>query len=448
MALASRPGRVVKEGEAIVSVNTVPKANLTGTTEYQPKITDRPERTAVVDTGYIDASRFVTHISGGVMPGVFYHQVLAQDDTLRPQALDANPTQQQYHCYRDYMVRVTSPIVPSIQDQDSREFPLTFEADMYHMIRPNDGDMWVADIGGGHTGIFTITSTELLSYTKQAVTRAEFKIVAYDDLERLEDLERKSIRTYYYDESLLDCYSSPFLSEDAKTKYDTCNTLYRDLKHHYLNTYWDSRLQGYRVPTDPTTTLYDPLHADYCRYIGLEDVGKPATEYAIGALDLSTVKSIWWLLKDQPIESLPLVTSKVKPVTANSFKVHYRMRNIAYSLYNVVLYPIANKPFKDYDETMMRETSVIYGPQPSDTLYPQVTNTSYVLSEAFYTQDAAKFTLLELAVSSMLKKQPVAASQILELTKAVYGLSYTQQFYYIPILLTLVDYVRRRPLWL
>ena len=448
MALATRPGKIVKEGEAIVSVNTVPKANLTGTTEYTPKIVDRPERTAVVDTGYIDPSKFVTHIAGGVMSGVYYRQVLGADDTLRAQAVDAIAPQQQYHCYRDYVMRVTTPIQPSVQNTDSREFPITFEADMYHMVRPNEGDMWVTDIGGGNTGIFTVTSTELLSYLKQAITRVELKIVAYNDIERLEDLEHKSIRTYYYDETLLDYFGSPFLSEDAKAKYEICNSTYTNLKHHYLDTYWDPRLLSYRVPTDPSTTLYDPMLADYCRYIGLTDVGRAATEYSVGALDLSTVKSLWWLLKDQAINALPQVSSKVKTVDVRSFRVHYRMRNIAYTLFDTVVYPIVNRPFADYDESIMREVGFVTGPQVQNTFYPVITSNSYVLSQAFYNQDAANMTLLETLTTAMLNKQAIRADVLLSLAHTVTTLSYIQQFYFIPVLLTLLDYVRRRPLWL
>ena len=448
MAIGRTPARIVREGESIVSVNTVPNPNLEGITEYKPKAVERPERTAVVDTAYLDHSRLATHIGGSILNCVYYSQVVGRDDALRPQALDASNVHQQYHCYRDMVLRLTTPFNPSVQDIETKEFRLAGEADMYYMLPPNVGDMFVCDAGSGNTAIVTVTRTEKLSYMKHSAYRVEFQLVAINDVARLEDLEKKTIRVYYYDESLLAYFNSPFLTEDAKQRYDLCGRVYEDLREYYINMYWDPQMRSYRVPGANTMIVFDPMLTEYCRYIGLEDIARPATNYNIGSLDLSKVQTLWWLIKGENLDALKYVTSDVKLYTTRSFRVHYGIKNISYSRFTHTFYPIERRPFTPYEEPRISPSSFIYPTVEASEQFPVIGNTSYVFSEAFYKQDADKLTVLEQLVTTMVDNKAVDVSQVLDIAKAVRERGFLDQFYFIPMILTLLGYAKRRPIWL
>ena len=448
MAIGVTPARIVRQGENIVSVNTVPNPNLEGITDYKPKAIERPERTAVVDTAYLDHSRLATHIGGSIYNCVYYSQVLGLDDALRPQALDASNVHQQYECYRDMVLRLTTPFNPSVQDVETKEFRLTGEGDMYYMLPPNVGDMIVADGGGGNTAIITVTSTEKLSYMKHSAYRIEFQLVAINDMDRLNDLERKVIRTYYYDESLLSYFNAPFLTAEAKQRYDLCGRVYEDLKEYYMNMYWDPQMRSYRVPGVNTMIVFDPMLTDYCRFIGLEAISKPATNYNIGSLDLNTVQTLWWLLKSEGLAALKYVTSDVRLYTTRSFRVHYGIKNISYSRYTHTFYPIEKRPFTPYEEPRLNRSEFIYPSVESSESFPAITRESYVLSQAFYKEDVANCTTFERLILNMLDNKAVDPAVVLKLAEEIRTRDYLEQFYFIPILIVLLGYAKRRPIWL
>lgn len=448
MAIAGQRAKIVKQGEQIVSVNTKPEANLEGITTYSPKVVERPERTAVVDTGYVDYSRLANSIEGSPYRGVYYSQVVGTDDQLRPQALDADRVSQQYNCYRDMIVRLITPFNPSTQDQESKEFRYVAEANMYYTMPPNKGDMFVADIGNGNTGIITVTETEKLSYTKFSAYRVQLQIVAMNDMDRLRDLEAKSIRTLYYDESLLDYYNTPFLDADTKTKYDTVGVVHGDLREYYLNMFWDDISKTFRIPTDKTMRVFDPLLADYCRYTGLEDIARPATNWAIGALDLSVVQTLWWLLKSESADKIKYVTRDVKLINKEAFRVHYRLRNIGYSRFTHVLYPFEKRPFKNDDEERLTPVEWKWKTAAPVAEFPEPVKDSYVFSHAFYDEDRTKMSKLEYLTYQMVAGDPVPVGDVLMIAKAVRDRSFIEQVYFIPIILTLLQHVRRKPIWL
>lgn len=448
MAIGRTPARILREGGNIVSVSTVPDPNLTGITDYHPKAVERPERTAVVDTAYLDHSRLATHIGGSIYNCVYYSQVLGRDDALRPQALDASNVHQQYHCYRDMVLRFTTPFNPSVQDLETKEFRLAGEADMYYMLPPNVGDMIVGDAGGGNTAIITVTSTEKLSYMKHSAYRIEFQLVAVNDMDRLNDLEKKVVRTFYYDESLLAYFNAPFLTEDAKQRYDLCGRVYEDLKEYYINMFWDQQMRSYRVPGPNNMAVFDPMQSDYCRYIGLEAIDRPATNYNVGSLDLDTVQTLWWLLKGETLDALKYVTADVRLYTTRSFRVHYGIKNISYSRYTHTFYPIERRPFTPYEEPRLSPSTFLYPAVEASTAYPTVGKDAYVFSKAFYAQDVAQCTTLETTVLDMLGNKAVDPALVLSLATGIRERDFLEQFYFIPIIMTLLAYAKRRPIWL
>lgn len=448
MAIAGRKSTIVKEGDSIISVNTAPKKNLEGITDFNPTIVQRPERTSVVDSTYLDHSRLVQHMAGAATRCSYYNSVVGADDTLRPQDLNADPVNQQYHCYRDMIIRITSPINVSSQDIQSREFDVRGSGDMYYVLPPNMYDMFVMDVGGASTGIFTITQIEKLSYLKFSAYHIEFKLVAIDDMQRLEDLERKIVRTMYYDESLLDYFNTPFLDEDTKKKYEDLGERYAYLHNYYVDSYWNRAYQSYRIPTDISQLAFDPLHANYMRWIGLEEQLRPATTWDIGSTDLTRVRSIWWLLKDKDISSLPLVTNDVKSIYTRYFKVHYGFRNIAYSGYDITMYPYEDKPFQDKDEARASPVPLVYPKQTQNELWPMIENGTYVFSKAFYSADLASMTTLERITYKMLKGDPIPVDDLIKVSAAITNAEHIRQFYFIPIILTLLAMARRKPIWL
>lgn len=446
--MIGKRGVVVKEGDRIVSVNTGEKKNLEGITDFKPSVVLKPERTAVVDSTYLDHSRLAPHISGAPMKTVYYSSVLGKDDVMRPLDLKADAVNQQYNCYRDMILRVTSPLNPSSQDTDSKEFNLVGSADMYYVLPPNKYDMFVTDAGGASTGIFTITEVEKLSHQKFSAYRVEYKLIAIDNIEMLDDLERKSIRTLYYDESLLDYFNTPFLDEETKKKYDTLGTVHHKLSADYMDTFWDQGKHSYRVPTYDGSELFDPLLSDYIRYIGLEDVRRPATTWEVGTVDLTLCKTLWWLLKHEGYESLDSIIKTVKTYPVRQFNIHSRLRNIAYSPYAVVIYPDFDTPFHNADKDRLYPTSVSYHNQADSTHFPKITRDSYVFTKAFYEADIANCTVIERLVIAMLKNDPINVDELLNLAKLLPKLEYIRRFYFTPILLTLIIATRRKPIWL
>ena len=187
-----------------------------------------PYKGVTVDSRYTPLSSLITHVEGSSWVVKYFSQVLDIDSEVSPQQLTKEAVYQQYTAINQLEMRVNNELSYS-QDDASKAATVTGSATLYPCVIPNTGDMFLADIGDGREGIFTVTRTERKSLLKETCYQIEYVLVAYStDTERMRDLEQKTIKTLQFVKEFLLFGQNPVVVD---SEYATV----RELKTSYRN---------------------------------------------------------------------------------------------------------------------------------------------------------------------------------------------------------------------
>jgi hypothetical protein len=176
---------------------------------------------------------------------------------------------------------------------------------------------------------------------------------------------------------------------------------------------------------------------------------------------VSRCDSIWDALKFKDISLLNTAFKKVGLVSALAFNRAPTFNGIRYSGMGAVIYP--KDPYLTVDHTYVNNVKIVeaLGLQPSadgeaasnllvravnlrqlttdlgDNLYPVTVDDYYVLSGNFYNNTQSQSTL-EVAVTAYINNNQVDIDQLYNTAKNFHTWGSLEQFYYVPIVMTLV----------
>lgn len=435
---------------------TTPRPDIDGIVEKLPVISDRPARTAVVDSEYVPASNILAHVEGSNWrTKAYYRQILGLNEEARPQQLGTSSVHQQYERIEGMVLKVVTPLSQS-QDEDTKEFQVTGEGGIYYGLVPNFGDMFIADVGDGRDGLFTIIRTTRMTFSKAACYEAGWQLVDFLTPEREADLEAKTgDRRLVFDISQVEMLDTPFLTEAQSVTYQSLDDYTTVLQRVMKERFWATRVQNYSVP-DLGDLTFDGYHIDYLRYIDLSDDRHPVTVYQNGRLKYEDVMTLWSLLKNQSNEMQPYICGKFGLVQTYMLRNASVFRGIGYTQFNLTVYPQENLMEKDettpgYSACRMFKSTVNPPAIPTrdgTPLYAPVdADEYYVFTKAFYTSDKPSMSVLERITTDMLSDGPVNPEDVQALCREVANMRRIDQFYLIPIILTLIKYCKRGYAW-
>lgn len=339
------------------TIPTNPQPNLDGVVENQPTLSAFPKRRTVVDSQYVPLSHLIVNAEGDKWPVNYYRQNLGMNDELMPMAKGTTGVHQQYTKYIEFIIHVISPLTPQ-QDSETKEFTVTGEATMFFGLIPNKGDMFIADVGNGQAGLFTITETERLTYTKEACYTVRYQMVDYLNDEQEQQLESKVIRTYYFELALAELLERPFLTEADYNTYINLNEQTQFLKSYFERMFW-SRIAGNIALPEQLELTHDTYHAAFCANVGLGTPRNPIISYTNGYMSNSEVYTIWDAFKDMDVNQLSFAQPTFGIATASTFMEATVARGIAWSQYYYTVYPTADFFSPNRTESVKTTVSLI-----------------------------------------------------------------------------------------
>lgn len=455
MAIAGSKYNPPAPGGLFTLTPTNPQDNLPGIVEHQPVIDPKPERVSVVDTQYTPATHLLAHVEGSNWTVIYYKQQLGIGDEMKPLQVGTSPAHQQYQRIEGFIFKVNSPLAQS-QDQETKEFQVSGESTMFYGLIPNIGDMFLADVGDGRTGLFAITESERMSYSKDACYRIAYVMVGYNNVTYQSDLDLKTTSKVIFDLTLLELLENPFVVENDYHKLVRLKQLDQRLRKYMVERYWSPDMQTYKVPQQ-FTQVFDGYHANFCRTIGLMDVSRPIRIYHNGLMRYDAVTTVWSCLYEMSADSLPYCHRTFSNAPAALFKDKPVQRGIAFSPFVETIYPSGNFYTDDpcavlYDgewPALACEPLMInYMPTLVDRpyFYPVGGDGNYVFSQAFYDCQSENMSVLERLVFNMLSGVSVVPDELILLCNYLPKLRPIDQFYYIPVLLVLINFTRRNDL--
>lgn len=454
MALAGRKG-VTVQGGRIVTAPTNPQDSIDGVVSREVTATPRPERSNLVDSNYIPAQHLLNQVDGTPTIVDYFRQLLGADDAAKPLQLSTSKAIQKYSRIKNFIVRITTGMDPK-QDPETKEWEATGSGLLQNGIRPNEGDMILLDAGEGFLGLVAVTRVEKAAYTQKAVYEFDFKLIDRLDPNRsgskwIDNLESKVVSTYIFDDSLLEMMDNPFLTEEDHLAFKEIGECIETLKEYYIPQFWMRSVGGY-LPPLLTSVTYDGFHSRFCRQIGLYDVHRDISLYNNGPLDYNTIYTIWDCITDMSDRKFFTLVRKFGEVPVGLMRKYPVLRGVGYSHYDYTLYPLDDIPVEDDNYQGYAPTTPVLRNEPFvPDLAPSYKavdcDAFYVFSEAFYEGLTTEMSSFERAVHAMLIGEYVDIKVVNQFYHEYLKLRKYEQFYYGPVLMVLMKYVKRNPQW-
>lgn len=428
-----------------------------------PKIHSVEIASNVVDTKYDPLSSLLTYVQGSLWVVDYYSQVFGKDNALAGQDVGQSAVYQQYKVIRGFELRVENPL-SWIQDSNSKSFSVTGSAHFHSLVIPNEGDMFLADVGDGREGVFQITLTEKKSLLKDSVYFIEYQLIYFSDAspDKKADLDSKVVQEFHYSKDFLKHGQDPLL---ITSEYNAVNELklkYQELIDHYFRWFFSKEFNTLMVPGQSYST-YDHFVVSYMASI-LNTDDNPQLRF----MRKLNVDDDYYLKEPQIFEAvlnrdlLALQTGnkKMGMVSARSFNNNTFLEGIRFTGVDNVIYPSVPQTVYDARHTrvikpllqttlssvdtrggnlneIVYDTVLSSDNQTMKTLQSVLVDDYYVLSENFYENKPNK-TLLELLLYNYFENKPNNAVDVLKVTKTFTNWGGLERFYYIPIVLAII----------
>lgn len=435
--------------------------------EEHVKVQPESFKGITVDSKATPPSTLATFLEGQSWVVDYYSQIVDLHDRLSSQEVGMSAVYQSYKVIRGFELKVTSPLSTS-QNDETKEMVITGSANVYSVLIPNVGDMFIADVGDGREGIFTITGSSRKSIFKETAHEVDYKMVGYNNATNQADLDRKVVDTLYFDRDYLRTGYNPLLRQGTVDVREELSGHYSRLLTAYFNDFFSREHMTLIIPNQETVT-YDPFltrflvnilsveEHPYIRDIHLLNVSEDLKMYEF---------TLWNCLERMDHRFLQLTVDDMCLVPSSHFLSRPVYGSIYYSKVKRVVYPEPRstnvdarhhghrvgapelKPglprFAELTRSVERfiDTDILLDddlcPEPEQPLIHLVTcDKYYVLSRAFYKNRGLQSTLENL-VSKALKGESLDLNVLNEVCNDALNWHNVERFYYFPILFTLL----------
>jgi hypothetical protein len=406
----------------------------------QPVIKGPDVLNEVVDTRYTPRKSLMTYVEGSSWLVDFYQQVLAPGS--EPMALqhDEQNTTQQYRRIRRTIIKVSTDLQHN-PEKDQGQMEVTGAGFLMPGIIPNQGDMFVADIGDGRAGVFTINDVEIMSIYNDTAYQITYEMTDFWDTSIQKLFDDKTVESAVYDLDYARTGMNPIIASNEFFNREKLIGTETSLIEHFFSKFFDGEYDTFTVP-DQLRSTYDPY---FVRFVDkLIDYEQRPSRQRVWQFDESLKGyqrpvTIWDMLVGQDPHQFKYVTRQMQVVPTTYFRSATALYGgVAYSGFFNVLYPVNDNivvnldvgiPTTPIDPRLFKEISVYK---------------TYVLSEAFYDQKPAEMTELERQVYNLITGAPINVDTVMDLIDAYFNSTGIVQYYAFPLLVCLCRTARYR----
>lgn len=219
------------------------------------KIETEVFRGITIDKEYAPPSNLMQWTSGSNWIVDYWSQILKPDQEPTPQNVAREPHAQQYRWLKRIPLKVNQTLSGD-SDEILNVWTRTGSGHTYGFMTPNQGDMFAAGIGNGHTGLFTITSAKRVTIQKGSTYAIEWKQVSELTEERYNDLKRKSNEEYWFSAASASAGCGPFITNEEQARSTMYGKLLRTLVDRYITDFFSKEHSTFLVP-DQLYKTYD-----------------------------------------------------------------------------------------------------------------------------------------------------------------------------------------------
>ncbi len=474
----------------IINVPANPPVPATFPDNVTPNVYNPAYQSAVIDTDVQHLASLLTHVSG--LPWVvdYYAQAIGANQNLSAYQPGQLAPYQQYYLIKNYELRVGSALSTS-QDPTTGIMTITGSSTMYPFVIPNEGDLFIADVGDGRLAQFTITAVQRLTQLKQTCYTVNYTLQAYVTAQIQTDLINKVVLTNYFVKDYMVYGKNPVIVDSSYNDMTWMKQAFPSLLNRFLKQFYSPDFRTLVVPgqTNPT---YDPYVVKTILMVIDKDAHPlipKIAELNVDGMQVWDVDTIWSMLltsdyvdRDRIVSQMVLISAaaftyfgNIAFVPGMNYSGYNGTESIFFSRLQNVVYPLipngatVDSPYNDFNmpsssnmipiNDMTWNTTTLYPnnltsgtllatttPLPTEptttpaipVIHPVLSDTGYVLSNAFYTQATTGQSMLELQVNNFINMQPVNTQILLTIVETVPLWGKLEQFYYLPLVLVLM----------
>lgn len=436
-----------------------------------PKVVPVGYDSPLVDTKYTPLSSLITFVEGYNWTVDYYSQVIGKDSQLLGQDPALPKQYQQYKLIKSLSLKADTPITWN-QDTVSKSFTAQGASTMHSTLIPNNGDMFVADVGDGRLGVFQVNTTTKKSLLKQSVYTLEYTLIYFVDEQKAKkaDLDNKVIQTLHYARDLLAHGQAPVITSDEFKDVSDLHVLYNEIIDNYMNWFFSRETKTLLVPGQEVM-VYDAFLTTFVSKILNTDDHKYVRELLLlncGDDDVLREDQLYTAIEKKNARTLELSNRYMGVVSTGLFSANALMGSIRHSRVSYVVYPMgkqetADKGFNNLSEKLAIGYDYLQSKsRPGDIqdiitdnvidylnvldrpiIKPIHSDGTYVFSEAFYKNEAVQ-SMLEILVLKFLNDKDNSPKDIHTVASKYHNWGTMERFYYLPIILCLIKSVIRR----
>lgn len=435
-----------------------------------------------VDTEYVPSSAILIWGEGSTWNVDYYSQILGRSVEPKPLDLHLSPIEQQYRLLRKIPLKVTDALTWSVQDPQSNVRVGTGGGYTYPFLTANVGDMFVANIGDGQVGLFTITSSTPATILRDSVYKVEWICVGLADAQHMENLASKVEQTLYFSMSSLQRGCGPFVTTEQAAKIESYDAILRELIRRYLTDFLSLEHFTLLCPDQRRKTYDHFVTRAWLKMISPEDdprVRKIREQNVMG--DQVMKQPTFWdaLLRADPVR-LYGGTERANLVATQHFRGSPLLQAIGFTGIPLLVYPIdvptdvdsqydcettdrivgeafregrPRRPEPGEYKTQAERNLPFFQAIPDDVvdvdpwkrpadIHPVVIDDYYVLSEAFYKNGPGQ-SKLELLTHQFLNREALHPEQFDAVLARIYDWDNLERFYYYPLVIALLKTMLR-----
>jgi hypothetical protein len=418
-----------------------------------------------VDLTWKPRANYLLHAEGSRWSVTYYSQILTKDSALSGLQASASSIYQTYNEIKEMVFRVINPLTTS-QDDQTKAMKVSGSSIIAPCVIPNEGDMFLADIGEGKTGVFRVTQTEKKSIFAQSCYEIAY-VLDTDTGDKIQALDAKTTNRYYYLSDYLVSGKNPLITTQAYQANVNIAKAYKRMLQAYHDTYYSAEFSTYLI-AGQAHSVHDHHHCkhmlrtfDQYELPGLICINKLAD----GQDPALKASSVWDAITQRDIGLLEAGFTQVELASTRYYAADPQLSPLAYSSIEYIVrgtdtpvraLPMPTIPPGDY--SLYTTTAAVTLPwagsnasvgtavrgvnlrslanQTAPVIYPVTQDSHYVFSEHFYNQDANMSVLESLALCHI-QSQPIDAQQLHELLLLSQTWDLLERFYYTAVLLSI-----------
>lgn len=444
-------------------VRLEPDSQVTNNTESIPEVLQKPSEslfTPLVPESKVNT--LLAYVEGYPWSCNWYGQITSRDNTLEHYDPTTLNFTQPYYEVKDLVLHVNSPLSSSYETSNGVTTS-TGSATVPYGLKPNVGDIFIAQLDEGSDAMFCVTTVERKTYRKDSLYDITYSLFGYiADLEvNITQLYERVQQTFFFNKDTNYFNRDHLITPTIKEANDRLKAFLMESQSYYLETFSNRRV-GTIVLPGTTHTLYDPLLLKFlARFIDHDTkIAHPWFQFTWDDKYLSQ-RSLFDVVLARSPAMAQVVNKYFGFVPVAQLKNMARFGTLFHTPVDFVIYPKDPDTSSDVGAdrttpvTLFEEASVKLGELYDSELYVASGNNHscdmvkmlpdlfeqdcYLVTPAFYDLLAgrelqAPVSFVEVLLARFIKREAIAREDLVKVSQTFYEWAPMHQLYILPLL--------------